>query len=242
MKHVFVLSDLHIESSKDPLYVSFLKVLREKPQAQDVVVLAGDVFDFWVGNRSIFINEFAEFLKVLNGLKQKQVQVYYIEGNHDFHLKSALRNYLQLEHRSIHFTQAGKKFFVSHGDLVNWRDIGYLLLRFLFRSPLIRFLVQIAPASLLYFIGTTLSQKSRQYHPRIREGTRLNFRNYAVTKIEQGFDFVAMGHCHDLDQMSFKVGDRTGSYANVGYPRVHKSYLFWKEGDHEFQRQMFPEF
>ena len=239
---VFILSDLHIENSKDPMYASFLEVLNTKPTKSDVVVLAGDIFDFWVGNRDIFKNEYAAFLEALKRLKANQVQVYYIEGNHDFHLKSALSPYLNLNHRSIEFKLDDKNFFVAHGDLVNLADVGYLLLRFLFRSPLISFLVKIVPEGFLKKLGEFLSKKSRQYNPRIRNSTRTKFRNYAVIKIQKGYDFVALGHCHDDDQMTFKIGDRTGAYANVGFPKVHKTYLYWKEGQSEFQKVKFPHF
>jgi hypothetical protein len=44
------------------------------------------------------------------------------------------------------------------------------------------------------------------------------YRAHAETKRSQGFDFVVMGHCHDLD-------DWGGFYWNMGYPPVHRQYI-----------------
>jgi hypothetical protein len=49
-----------------------------------------------------------------------------------------------------------------------------------------------------------------------------------------------MGHCHDLDEKTFKIGSRIGQYVNVGYPRVHGSLLSWKEGEEKIGREKLP--
>jgi hypothetical protein len=58
--------------------------------------------------------------------------------------------------------------------------------------------------------------------------------------VAEGYDYVVMGHCHDLDEMSFKVGERVGQYVNVGYPPVHGSYLSWSPGDEKIMRERMP--
>jgi hypothetical protein len=63
------------------------------------------------------------------------------------------------------------------------------------------------------------------------------YRNYAAERLLQGYDFVVLGHCHDLDEMCFSIGDREGQYINVGYPRIHDTYLIWEPGEPKIRRE-----
>jgi hypothetical protein len=56
----------------------------------------------------------------------------------------------------------------------------------------------------------------------------------------QGHDVVILGHCHDLDEFSFRVDGRSGYYLNVGYPRLHGSFLEWTSGEPKPNRIPLP--
>ena len=58
--------------------------------------------------------------------------------------------------------------------------------------------------------------------------------------MKSGFDFVVMGHCHDRDEMTFRLGARSGHYMNIGYPRVHGCYVEWRPGDEQLRRVAMP--
>ena len=51
---VLIVSDLHIRGPSDPLYSSLLSLLRDRAATGDTVVLAGDLFDLFVGNKKYF--------------------------------------------------------------------------------------------------------------------------------------------------------------------------------------------
>jgi UDP-2,3-diacylglucosamine pyrophosphatase LpxH len=143
----------------------------------------------------------------------------------------------------------GKKFFFAHGDLVNRADYLYRGLRLFFRSPFIRFLVWAFPGHWVDAIGGWSSKTSRAAKPEIPRALPVDkmaslrkvYRNYAAERLAEGFDFVVMGHCHDLDEMCFQIGGRSGQYVNVGYPRVHGSYLSWSPGEDKIQRERMPQ-
>ena len=61
------------------------------------------------------------------------------------------------------------------------------------------------------------------------ERTRLLHRNAAVKRANDGVDLVIMGHCHLRDDFEFRVGDRAIRYLNVGYPRVDKQGVVWRD-------------
>lgn len=245
-----VVSDLHIWGPEDPLYRSLLSLLKEKAQPGDTVVLAGDVFDLFVGNKKLFLERFSEFFSALRACGERGVRLHYIEGNHDFHLRGAFAGIpgFQVHSHHVALELGEKRFFVAHGDTVDRSDYGYRALRVFFRSPVMKALVYALPGSWLDKIGKESSRKSRGAKPLLPvelpidriERLRRIYRNFAVERMSEGYDFVVLGHCHDLDQASFKIGARSGQYVNVGYPRVHGSFLSWGPNEAEINREPMP--
>ena len=46
------------------------------------------MFDLFIGNKQIFVDKYSELIKTLETVsKEKNIQIYYTEGNHDFYLK-----------------------------------------------------------------------------------------------------------------------------------------------------------
>jgi len=246
-------SDLHILGSDDPLYRSLIELVRNL-QPQDIFVLAGDVFDLFVGNKLLFRSRYQDFILELERAGERGVQTHYIEGNHDFLLKEifgALRG-VSVYSQQVVLELAGKKFFIAHGDLVDNEDLGYRFLRFFWRSVPVRVAVRVVPGEWIDRIGNRSSDLSKGY--RSKQGTaertqawrlerlRKIFRSYAADRLAEGFDFVILGHCHDRDEMEFKIGDRLGQYINVGYPRVHGTFLVWEPEENEISRKPLPPF
>ena len=141
----------------------------------------------------------------------------------------------------------GRKFFIAHGDTVDVRDYSYRVMRMFFRSPLMRLIVLMMPGKFILSLGNWMARKSRGNHFKTldqlpvkrRDYLRNIYRSYAVSHISKGFDHVVLGHCHDYDEMEFKVGDRTGQYVNVGFPPVHRTVLAWESGDPKINRRPF---
>jgi UDP-2,3-diacylglucosamine hydrolase len=247
---LLVVSDLHVHGPEDPLYRSLLKLLRERAQPGDIVVLAGDLFDLFVGNKRVFTDRYREFTDALREAGARGVELHYIEGNHDFHIRRAFAGIpkLRVHPHDIEFRLGGKRVFVAHGDTVDREDYGYRLLRGLFRSPLMKAFVTVAPDRWIEGIGTHSADASRKRGPRLPSQMRADrverirrvFRNFAAEKLTEGFDYVVLGHCHDLDEMAFQVAGRLGQYINVGYPRAHGSYLAWSPGEARITREPMP--
>ncbi|MEO5968644.1 MAG: UDP-2,3-diacylglucosamine diphosphatase [Bdellovibrionia bacterium] len=243
---IIAVSDLHIWGPEDPLYSSLLTLLNERVSAEDTVVLAGDLFDLFVGNKSVFVEQYSTFIDVVKNVGNRGTIVHYIEGNHDFLIKKTFHGAkgIYIHSDNVNIEIEGKKFYFAHGDLVDQTDYAYRLLRLFFRSPIMKALVSIIPGKWLEDFGKLSSRKSRQRHsvlPHNRiEPLRKIFRNYAAEQIAHGYDFVVMGHCHDLDEMTFMVGNRKGQYVNMGFPRVHGSFLSWAPGEEKIQRERLP--
>jgi UDP-2,3-diacylglucosamine hydrolase len=243
-------SDMHIGNAKDPLYASLNALVGQWMQTGDVLILAGDIFDVFVGNKDVFVKEYSRFFEAVKLATERGVKIHYIEGNHDFLLKNAFSSYkeVQVHDESVEFEFDKKKFFVAHGDLANKKDYGYRFLRAFLRSLFLRLVVFLVPGKMVHAIGKKSSKYSSQMTPRMpnelpierRERLRAVYRSYAAEKLSQGFDYVVMGHCHDLDEKIFKIGSRLGQYVNVGYPRIHGSLLSWHSGDAKIARERLP--
>src|SRR4051812_30793408 len=125
---LLVISDLHIHGSHDPLYRSLLALMRETAKPGDTLVLAGDIFDLFVGRKKIFLQRYRDFLDALRETGARGVQLHYLQGNHDFLLERAFGKVpgLKVHSSDVELELGARKFFVSHGDLFDRGDVGYL--------------------------------------------------------------------------------------------------------------------
>lgn len=248
---LYAVSDLHVLGAEDPLYRALLGILRDRAREGDTVVLAGDLFDLFVGNKQVFTGRYKEFFSELEAAGRRGVKIHYIEGNHDFHLRGAFAKLpgFTLHSREFELELGGRRFFFAHGDLVDRKDYGYRALRAVFRSPVMKAAVSVMPDKWVEWVGAKTAGVSKgrehrqftQLPPGRLEYLRNTYRSFAAERLANGYDFVVMGHCHDLDEKSFVIGSRSGQYINVGYPRAHGSFLSWAPGDERIQRERLPE-
>jgi UDP-2,3-diacylglucosamine hydrolase len=234
-----VISDIHIFGADDPLYESLLALMREELRSGDRLVLAGDIFDFLVGDQPSSSRRYEAFFAAVRELGRRDVRVVYIEGNHDFHLAKVFAAFPNVElvpaETAIAFGE--KRLYVAHGDLVDRDDRGYLALRAFFRSPFIRFAAIALPEAAVEWIGRRSSDSSRKRNPRLPESRgeaylarlRSKYRAFAEGKFAEGYDGIVLGHCHDLDGADFERDGRRGRYLNIGFPRVHHAYVEFTE-------------
>ncbi|MFN7684802.1 MAG: UDP-2,3-diacylglucosamine diphosphatase [Oligoflexia bacterium] len=241
---VHVLSDLHLLDPSEPFYRRILDWLASAPSMQDHVVLAGDIFDVYVGNKSIFRQKHAPFFSAVSSLLRRGVQVHHVEGNHDFWIA---QSYLdsdcakaQVHGDFIEIELVGHKLRVEHGDLADPRDAGYLRLRKFFRGKLGQFLVEVIPGSVLDRIGQVWSNGSRDRQPELpdawsktkRDELRSIYFDYAKKRLQlSGANALVMGHCHDPHECP--------GYMNVGFPRTHGSWVRWTPEENRLERVPF---
>src|SRR5688572_14037481 len=125
--NLYVVSDLHIWGSEDPLYFSLLSLLRDRAVAGDTVVLAGDLFDLFVGNKPVFTQRYSDFVKEMAKAAGRGVVIHYIEGNHDFLMRQVFEGVsgVMIHPCEVSVELQGKHFYFAHGDTVNPRDYSY---------------------------------------------------------------------------------------------------------------------
>jgi UDP-2,3-diacylglucosamine hydrolase len=232
-RRLWIFSDLHLTQLDSELGSAFLRILSEPQTHEDAVVFAGDIFEILVGDSAYFKEKYQQFIDSVEGLLSKGVAVYYIEGNHDFHLSRLFPAGVVFADDAISLTlKPGdgslKQIKIEHGDLVDHEDLGYLRLRFLFRSMPVRALAHVIPGRWIETLASGIAREATRKAKELpenwdadsRDRLRKVFRSSAEAQHRLGFDFVVYGHCHDLDEFG-------GFYWNMGFPPVHRQFLVY---------------
>ncbi|MGW8312480.1 MAG: UDP-2,3-diacylglucosamine diphosphatase [Desulfuromonadales bacterium] len=193
------LADAHLRRPTDPNYQALLAFLDEQSGQTDLLILLGDIFEFWIGKPSVTADH-APFIDTLERLQRHGTKLIYVEGNHDFHLGPVFTERLNCQvlpdGGSVELD--GKKIYLAHGDLADARDAAYLRMRKFFRSNLVQGLIGILPRSVLEAIGRLTSEISRKLvaKRKLSGAEREILRAYAAAILASGHQAVVTGHYH----------------------------------------------
>ncbi|BBH51892.1 UDP-2,3-diacylglucosamine diphosphatase [Fluviispira sanaruensis] len=130
VKSFIVISDVHLRDPKDATTKLFLKTLddilmknkNEEKDKTEALFLLGDIFDFIAASKNFFLEMWSEVFEKFKLLKDNGIQVYFVEGNHDFgfehfrsqKLDSYFTDYGDITIEFLH-RRAGK-MMLRHGD------------------------------------------------------------------------------------------------------------------------------
>lgn len=216
-KKIYFFSDAHLGDSaqkenrqREKLLIKFLNyVLRDGEQ----LYIVGDLFDYWFEYNSVVPKGYVRLLGKLAELQDRGVKITYLTGNHDFWMKNYLTEEIGMEichdflERSIH----GKRFLISHGDGLSEKDKGYRVLKRILRNKTNIYLYSMLHPDLASKLARWSSRTSRN-HGGNRQLEEQEMTRFAREKIEEGFQFIVMGHNHHPIYRNFGKG----SYVNLG--------------------------
>lgn len=104
-----------------------LLILLQKVESKEIVTsqlfLMGDIFDFISGESRYFIKQNIEVINLLNKLSNA-IEIIYLEGNHDYNLKSVFPNIkvIKRENQPLVAKYEDKTVSLAHGDnFINWK-------------------------------------------------------------------------------------------------------------------------
>jgi UDP-2,3-diacylglucosamine hydrolase len=228
------LSDLHLTDSNErnsQTLLRFLLELNQNPR-QHRLFLLGDIFDVWVSDGDAFASRFRPLVEQIVKLKKGGGEVYYFEGNHDFHVDVfwTKKFGIPVIEDGADFDLEGMKVRVEHGDFIS-DDENYLKYRAFVRTKPLEFLGHFLPGKFWQWFGTKQSAHSRkstsQYTSQNAEKIRTQIRRYAERQYPQKkFDLLVTGHMHVFDDFMFASGGFPVRSINLGTwlekPRVLK--------------------
>ena len=218
MKSIFFFSDVHLgmqdkarEKEKEQRLLSFLDHVSK--HAEQLFIL-GDLFDYWFEYKHVIPRGYHNVLAKLSSITEQGIPTHYLAGNHDFWLRDFFPNELGIHIYKEPFaiTLKNKKFFLHHGDGLALNDTGYKILKKIFRSSISIKLYSLIHPDWTAPLAKGTSNKSREYTGNKDYGETDGMLMYAEEKIQEGFDFVIMGHRHrPLEKKISK-----GHYVNLG--------------------------
>jgi UDP-2,3-diacylglucosamine hydrolase len=126
----------------------------------------------------------------------------------------------------------GKKIYLHHGDGLAPNDSGYRALKKILRNrTAVWFFSWIHPDVGLK-LARSSSQTSRRYSEKkhfVEEDGMLQF---ASDKIDEGYDYIIMGHRH----LPVFTKVKNGVYVNLGDWITHQTYAILEDGELKFNR------
>lgn len=214
----YFISDVHIgyyprqkEREREKLLIEFLKKIESNCHTLYII---GDLFDYWFEYKTVIPRDFIRVISALINMRDKNIKIEYIIGNHDFGHKDFFADELgiNLHQNDIETTIEGKSFFLSHGDGKIKKDHGYNILKKILRNPLSNKLYRLIHPDLGIMLASSSSKTSRNYTEKKDYGTTDSLFEFAQSKISEGFDYVILGHRHKI--YFEKIGN--GYYVNLG--------------------------
>ena len=164
------------------------------------IFIMGDFFDYYFEYNRNNPNYFERIFSLLEKIKTKGIEVYFIAGNHDFWIGKKFQSVITKSFLSDQILSEGnKRIYVTHGDgILSW-DKGYRLLKFILRSKIFRFLYSLLPKNIALKVANRISYERKDSH-KINNDKLEKIHSvliqYSRTKWDKGCDIVIMGHYH----------------------------------------------
>ncbi|MEO6693842.1 MAG: UDP-2,3-diacylglucosamine diphosphatase [Ignavibacteria bacterium] len=214
----YFFSDVHLgleNSEKEKLKES--KLIEFLNKAQDdakEIFIVGDLFDCWIEYKQVVPRGYYRLLTKISDIVISGVKINYIAGNHDFWKGDYFREEFGIEicHTHIEREIEGKKFYIHHGDGFAYNDLGYRILKKVLRSNLSQKLYSIIHPDIGIKIAKATSATSRDHTNDKDYSERDGIKDFAIRKIDEGFDYIIMGHRHNPQMEEYKKG----YYINLG--------------------------
>ena len=205
-----------------------IEFLRSKASKSATIVLVGDIFDFWFEWKHTVPARAFPVLSVLSELAHSGTKIIYMAGNHDGHPGRFLEEQVGLTVVRGHLDMEidNRKFHFIHGDGIAPPDGSYRMLRSLVRWGPTEGLFQLIHPDLGIRFAAWLSKASSEHFSAEDKFGLDPYKDYAFNKIDQGFDYVVMGHRHSSEFHPYK----DGAFMGVGGWIPDKGYGIFEEG------------
>lgn len=236
---VLFLTDAHLGAGSDSpdRERQLCRLIQRHQDGLDMLVILGDMFDFWFSYRQVVPRGHLRFLGKLAELADQGVTIHYYIGNHDMWIF----DYLSRETGAVMHSHPdslvidGRRLLLGHGDGLGHLDRRYDLLKIIFRCRLNQWLFSLLPSRFTFWIANGWSGKSRVSHPYEeqqylgddREGIVL----WCKEQIESTpYDYCIFGHRHTPFTKEITSGANSSTYVNVGDFITHRSYALMQDG------------
>ncbi len=220
MKIIFF-SDIHITRTSVDKAALTLRFISDYCDDADMVVVLGDLFDFYHGYDGYIYPWYRGIAESLKGLVDRGKRVVFLEGNHEFAMGRYFEEYTGVACATeMSLDIDGKKVFLAHGD----GFARFSLARLLKRPFFYRIMDLLGPGltwRVVTLVHPFLSCRNKKYSEVVRD----IFRSRAREKFSEGYDVVILGHSHIPDILETGDGPGAKRYLNTGDLATYASFV-----------------
>lgn len=215
---IYFFSDVHlgfstaeIERKKEDLLLNFLDEISKDAEK---IIIVGDFFDYWFDWKRTIPKDYYRTLAKIDDLVSNKIEIEYLIGNHDFGHYRFFKEKLGITpiEGDIERVYFDKKFYISHGDGKSYNDAGYRFIKRILRNKFNQSIYRLLHPDLSIWLASRSSKKSRGWTNEKNYGENDGMRDFAFKKIDEGFDYVIMGHRHKVEFLPHN----NGLYINLG--------------------------
>ena len=229
----YFVSDVHLAAERPRVSDLFLRFCDHVARDGTRLFLLGDIFDLWVGRKQERLDYVVPIVARLRRLVARGIEVSYIAGNRDFNFDAPLTP--NGEPRplpdAMSVTSAGRRLYLTHGDLLCTGDVAYGRARSVLRSGPLRAAASHLPLGFTTFLSAGYRRLSeRETARKTRLEIAVNFGRVRAHLLED-HDIVVSGHVHRAARYDVTLPDgRAGEFITLGEWRRRGSYLESREG------------
>ncbi len=231
----YFLSDLHVRASDDVRTRRIVDFLRARRGEADAVFLVGDVFDFWLGWRSVVPRAYFPLLRAMADLVDSGTRVVVFAGNHDpdpgdFFCELGV----EVVGRSLEVTLGAHRVWVEHGDVIDPRSwTGRLMCR-LAHQPRMLALARAVHPDLSWRIALSYARRAREEYGELMPAAMAE--RWLPERARAGADVVVVGHFHRAYHHRDEVDGRPVALFGLGDWVQQHTFLRYRDGTFELLR------
>lgn len=217
----FIVADAHYSHLRED-FLDFLKDIKSKKLLPAQLILLGDIVDTLFGQVAYTIDINKEVIETLNDIS-KDIEVIYLEGNHDFNLQKIFINVktFSIKNQPIEMDFNNQKVLLSHGDIES--PLGYKVYTAIIRNPFVLRLLSILDT----FLDHIIIKKLDLYLSKKEDCKEfVGFENFIKKRLLEKYDcdFFIEGHFHQ--NKSFKL--ENFMYINLAAFACNQRYFIVK--------------
>lgn len=198
-ERVAVVADAHLGGPGGPAGPLVEQLRRLPDEGCGHLLLLGDLFQLWIGDRRYETEDIVRVVEVLVELRKAGLRIDYIEGNRDFFIgRSPYAQAFDRVTDQVTLELGGTRYVAVHGDGLDRRDWKYRFWRALSKSTPSRLVAQNMPrriaASMAHGTEQRLSETNQRHKRYIPEDV---LREYGTRRLAEGYDVLLLGHFHE---------------------------------------------
>lgn len=197
-KKIVFLADVHLSGERPDKEERFLKFLEGIKGRTEALYVLGDLFDFWIGPKHLELPEHARVIASLRDLTASGARLVFLHGNRDFHVGAAFEKTTgaKVYPGGLTLRLGGKKVYITHGDFLCTRDSRYHQFTAIIRHPLVKWIFQMLPARLSYYMASGYRGHSRRVTRQKSSHVRGLVTKSVAAAFGRDYDVLVCGHVH----------------------------------------------